>query len=341
MPERLRDTPGWRTPGERATLAPMWTWAEWIADRVTAGLGLDAERGAGAAVHFFVYDLQKIVLLVLAVAFVMALVRRALPLEALRRRLEGPAGRLLGYPAAALFGALTPFCSCSSVPIFLGFVQARFPVGVAFAFLITSPLVNEIAVALLAATFGWRFALTYAGVGVVLGVVGGLMLTALRAERWLVAEAQAPAEDDETPLVGWKARLRDAAETSLRILRKIAPWLVGALALGAAMHGFVPEGFFERVFAGTGVWTVPLASLAGLPLYVSANATVPLLDAFVSKGVPLGTALAFLLSAVGVSVPELVMLRAVMTVRLLVAFAAVVLVGTTLIGWIFNALHAG
>jgi uncharacterized protein len=320
----------------------MWTWAEYVADGVTAGVGLDAARGAGAAVHFFVYDLQKIVVLVLAVAFVMALVRRALPLEALRVRLEGRAGQILGYPAAALFGAMTPFCSCSSVPIFLGFVQARFPIGVAFAFLITSPLVNEIAVALLAATFGWGFALTYAGVGIGLGVVGGLVLTAVRAERWLVPGARALAEDEDEPApVGWRARIRDAAETSGRILRKIAPWLVGALALGAAMHGFVPEGALERAFAGTGAWTVPLASLVGLPLYVSANATVPLLDALVAKGVPLGTALAFLLSAVGVSLPELVMLRAVMTVRLLIAFSAVVLVGTTLIGWIFNALHSG
>lgn len=318
----------------------MWTWAEFAADHAVRLAGLDATRGAGAALHFFIYDLQKIVVLVAAVAFVMALVRGALPLERIRVRLEGRGGRLLGYPAAALFGALTPFCSCSSVPIFLGFVQARFPIGVAFAFLITSPLVNEIAVALMAATFGWKLALLYATAGIGLGISGGLTLTLLRAERWLVPGAVAAAEDEAAPpLVGWAARLRDAAETSLHILRQIAPWLLGALALGAGLHGFVPAGFFERAFAGTGWWTVPLASLVGLPLYVSANATVPLLDAFVAKGVPLGTALAFLLSAVGVSLPELMMLRSVMTVRLLVVFSAVVLVGTTLIGWLFNACH--
>ena len=241
---------------------------------------------------------------------------------------------------AALLGVATPFCSCSSVPVFLGFVQARFPIGVAFAFLITSPIVNEIAVALLGATFGWRFALTYAGVGIALGVAGGLALTLLRAERWLTAGAMASvAADGDPPLHGWHARLGDAAGTSARILRRILPWLLLSLALGAGMHGFVPAGFFERLFAGTGAWTVPLASLAGLPLYVSANATVPLLDAFVAKGVPLGTALAFLLSAVGVSFPELVMLRSVMTVRLLVVFSLVVLVGTTIIGWLFNTVQ--
>ena len=317
----------------------MWTWAEFIADHAVRLFGLDAAQGAGAALHFFVYDLLKIVVLIAVVAFIMALVRGALPLERIRVRLEGRGGRLLGYPAAAAFGALTPFCSCSSVPIFLGFVQARFPIGVAFAFLITSPLVNEIAVALMAATFGWKFALIYTIAGITLGISGGLVLTMLRAERWLVPGAVAPPEDEEDiPPHGWRARLIDAAETSWFILRKIAPWLLVSLALGAGLHGFVPGGFFENLFAGTGAWTVPLASLAGLPLYVSANATVPLLEAFVTKGVPLGTALAFLLSAVGVSFPELVLLRAVMTVRLLVIFSLVVLVGTTLVGWLLNAM---
>jgi uncharacterized protein len=195
-------------------------------------------------------------------------------------------------------------------------------------------------VALLGATFGWKFAFTYAGVGIGLGIFGGLALTFLHAERWLTPAALAPItpDEDDLPPSGWRARLQDAAATSLRILRRILPWLLVSLALGAGLHGFVPAGFFERLFAGTGMWTVPLASLAGLPLYVSANATVPLLDAFVSKGVPLGTALAFLLSAVGVSLPELIMLRSVMSLRLLVVFSAIVLVGTTLVGWIFNAL---
>ncbi len=317
----------------------MWTWAEWIADHAVMLAGWDAAQGAGAALHFFVYDLLKIVVLVAVVAFIMALVRGALPLERIRAALDRPGGRFFGYPSAALFGALTPFCSCSSVPVFLGFIQARFPIGVAFAFLITSPLVNEIAVALLGATFGWKFALVYALSGIALGVTGGLVLTFLRAERWLTPDAMKPPEvdDDDPPLHGLRARVFDAADTSAFILKKIAPWLLVSLGLGAAMHGFVPTGFFEGLFAGTGTWTVPLASAAGLPLYVSANATVPLLDAFVTKGVPLGTALAFLLSAVGVSFPEMVLLRSVMSVRLLTTFSALVLIGTTIIGWLFNA----
>lgn len=318
----------------------MWWWAEAVADFFVIRLaGLDRVGGWGAALHFFIYDLLKITVLILAVSFVMRLVRQALPMEKLRGWLDRPGARVLGYPAAAAFGALTPFCSCSSVPIFLGFVQARFPIGVAFAFLIASPLVNEIAVVLMGVTFGWKLAAAYAVAGVALGIGGGLVLSALRAERWLVPGAMAPVEEDDgLAPSGWRARLVDAAESSLYIFRKIAPWLLGALALGAALHGFVPAGFFERWLADTGAWSVPLASVAGLPLYVSANATIPLLEAFVAKGVPLGTALAFLLSAVGVSVPELVLLRAVMTPRLLVAFAAVVFVGTTVIGWLFNAV---
>jgi uncharacterized membrane protein YraQ (UPF0718 family) len=317
----------------------MWSWCEWIADRAVAFTGWSPATGAGAALHFFIYDLLKIVVLIAAISFVMKLVRQALPMEVLRTWLSGTHGRIFGYPAAAAFGALTPFCSCSSVPIFMGFVQARFPIGVAFAFLITSPIVNEIAFVLMGVVFGWKLALAYAAAGIGLGIAGGLALNAMHAERWLVPAATAPADEDDDIPVGWKARLFDAAETAWYILRKIGPWLVGALAFGAALHGWVPAGFFERMFAGTGAWTVPLASLIGLPLYVSANATVPLLEAFVAKGVPLGTALAFLLSAVGVSLPELVMLRSVMTVRLLVIFSAVVLVGTTLVGWLFNAWH--
>lgn len=320
----------------------MWHWAKSIADHVVNLAGLDPERGLGAAIHFFTYDLLKVVVLVLTVAFVMALVRGALPHEKLRQKLEGRTGRILGYPAAALFGALTPFCSCSSVPIFLGFVQARFPVGVAFAFLITSPLVNEIAVALMAATFGWKLALAYAAAGIGLGILGGAVLSVLRAERWLAPAVSVRSDDEEaSPPMGLKARVFAAADTSWFILKKIFPWLMAALALGAGMHGFVPDDFFEQLFAGRAAWTVPLASLAGLPLYVSANATIPLLEAFVSKGVPLGTALAFLLSAVGVSFPELVILRGVMTGRLLVLFATVVLAGTTIIGWIFNVVPLG
>lgn len=333
----MRGAAGWFVAG----CAFMWNWAEWIADRVVSLSGLTSGRGVGAALHFFTYDLLKITVLILAVAFIMGLVRMALPMERLRAWLERSPVRWLGYPAAAAFGALTPFCSCSSVPLFLGFVKARFPIGVAFAFLITSPLVNEIAVVLIGVSFGWKVAVGYAVAGIAMGILGGAVLSAVKAERWLVTGAvERPIEegDDEPAPATWGGRLREAADTSVFIYKKIFVYLIAALALGAGLHGFVPEGFFEKLLSGTGAWTVPLAALGGLPLYVSANATVPLLDAFVAKGVPLGTAMAFILSAVGVSLPELTLLRGLMTVRLLAIFSGVVLVGTTIIGWIFNAV---
>ncbi len=318
----------------------MWNWAEWIADQVLSVLRLTAGQPLGAALHFFVYDLLKITVLILAVAFVMGLVRSVLPMEKLRLWLEHSPVRWIGYPAAAAFGALTPFCSCSSVPLFLGFVKARFPIGVAFAFLITSPLVNEVAVVLIGVSFGWKVAVGYAVSGILMGVVGGLVLSAVHAERWLVPGAmEKTMDEDEEPVPDtWSGRVREAADTSVFIYKKIFLYLIAALALGAGLHGFVPEGFFEKLLSGTGAWTVPLAALGGLPLYVSANATVPLLDAFVAKGVPLGTAMAFILSAVGVSLPEMTLLRSLMSVRLLVIFSGVVLVGTTIIGWVFNAV---
>jgi uncharacterized membrane protein YraQ (UPF0718 family) len=204
--------------------------------------------------------------------------------------------------------------------------------------LITSPLVNEIAVVLIGVSFGWKVAAGYAAAGIAMGIAGGLVLSWLKVERWLVPGAveRANLESEEAVPEGWRARVKVAAEDGWFIYRKIFRYLLIALALGAGLHGFVPEGFLEKALAGTGVWSVPLASLIGLPLYVSANATVPLLDALVAKGVPLGTAMAFILSAVGVSLPELTMLRGLMTMRLLVVFSAVVLAGTTIIGWIFN-----
>lgn len=316
----------------------MWNWADWIADKTTRAAGLSPGGAWCAAAHFFVYDLLKITVLILAVAFVMGLVRAALPMERMRTWLEKSPVRWLGYPAASMFGALTPFCSCSSVPLFLGFVKTRFPIGVAFAFLITSPLVNEIAVVLIGAAFGWKMAAGYALAGMLMGVAGGVALTLLKAERWMRPEAGGVSPEQDGPPATWGGRLREAAGDSVRIYRKILGYLVFALALGAGLHGFVPEDFFGRWLAGTGAWSVPLASLAGLPLYVSANATVPLLEAFVAKGVPLGTAMAFILSAVGVSLPELMLLRGLMTARLLVVFSAVVLAGTTIIGWVFNAV---
>lgn len=356
-------------------LASIFTPLENAADAFARLCGLDPVVGAGSALAFFLYEFVKVSILILAISWAMGLVRRSLPMARVRRWLTTPVGRALGYPAAAAFGTVTPFCSCSSVPLFIGFIEAGIPVGVTFAFLITSPLVNEIVVALFLASFGWKVAALYTVSGIVLGVLGGLLLSALRAERWLTpfaralhhgaADREAPAANaataqkqsccDQTKNVapnqpcGCAAKppaapgglFAFATHESWGIYRQVLPYLALALLLGAAIHGYLPEGFFASYFRGDVWWHVPVAVVIGLPLYASANATVPILDTLVAKGVPLGTGMALIMSAVGVSLPELVLLKRVLTVRLLAWFTLIVSVGVMLVGFLFNALPTG
>jgi len=349
-------------------LASIFTPLESSADGLARICGLDPAVGAGSALAFFVYEFVKVSILILGISWIMGLVRRSLPMARVRRWLTTPTGRALGYPAAAAFGTVTPFCSCSSVPLFIGFVESGIPVGVTFAFLITSPLVNEIVFALFLASFGWKIATLYAVSGVVLGVLGGLLLNVLRAERWLTPFARGLRHDTEdNPATETKSccGAKDdgctdeptgcatkssavpvglftfATHEAWGIYRQIFAYLALALVLGAAIHGYLPEGFFAEYFRGEVWWHVPIAVLTGLPLYASANATVPILNTLVAKGVPLGTGMALIMSAVGVSLPELVLLKRVLTMRLLAWFTLIVSVGVVLIGYLFNALPVG
>ena len=372
---------------------------EWVADQLTTWCGLDPSAGAGAAIAFFIYELGKVSVLILAISWCMALVRRSLPVERMRAWLGTPTGRLLGYPASAAFGSVTPFCSCSSVPLFIGFIEARLPVGIALAFLITSPLVNEIVVALFLASFGWQVALVYVLAGISLGVTGGWVLQRMHAERWLTDFAQRKTRavaaqpmvfHDSAPTVSAKhsaavsstccsggttttvatavaekpcgccqssadtsstnepngddskppadSAFRFANHEARDIYVGVLPYLAIALVIGAGIHGFVPEHAFATWFATGRWWDVPAAVVLGFPLYASASATVPILETLVAKGVPLGTGMAFIMSAVGVSVPELVILKRVMTGRLLAAFSLTVGLGVVLVGTLFNFL---
>ena len=378
--------------------ASLFTPVEAGADALVRACGLDPLSGAGGALAFFVYEFIKVSVLILAISWAMALVRRSLPMEHVRRWLTTPRGRLLGYPAAAAFGAVTPFCSCSSVPLFIGFIEAGIPIGVTFAFLITSPLVNEIVVALFLASFGWKVAALYTGAGIALGIVGGLVIQALRGEQWLSAFARTlrasggatPGKPcccgggggcDEKPAAAAAPKfvatspmvfkpgapsaasgpfiavkstpgrrpaprrepgaLAFATGEAWGIYRQIVVYLLIALVIGAGIHGYLPEGFFAESFSTGAWWHVPMATAIGLPLYASANATVPILETLVAKGVPLGTGMALIMSAVGVSLPELVLLKRVMTVRLLALFSLVVCVGVMAVGFLFNALPPG
>lgn len=314
--------------------------ADWL---VYGIFGLDAASQLGAAVNFFFYDTIKILLLLFIISAIMGLVNAYLPIERLRNFLT--TRKLFGfqYLFAALFGAITPFCSCSSIPLFIGFVKGGIPLGVTFAFLITSPLVNEVAIAMFLGTFGLKATLVYVISGIMLGVIGGWVLERFNLEKYLspwVRQIQAQSEmeseqweEAHVPLIKRvPIILRDAWD----IVRGVLVYVIIGIALGAAMHGFVPEGFFEEYLSADKWYNVPLAVILGVPMYAGAAGIVPVIQVFVAKGMPIGTAIAFMMAVVGLSIPEATMLKKVMTWRLIGIFFGVVTLFIILSGYIFN-----
>lgn len=306
-------------------------------------LGLDRGAATGEAVNFFLYDTVKILLLLALMVYLMAFWRAGLQTERLRAKLAGTK-RGLGYLLGAVFGAVTPFCSCSSIPLFLGFTTAGLPLGIAMSFLIASPMINEIAVVLLGGLLGWPFAAAYVAAGLLAAVAGGAIMDALKAERWLRRPEQKPGLTELRPLRGlppritFEGRHRFALSECRSIFRRVGPWVVAGVGIGALLHGFVPEEWVTERLGSGRWWTVPLAVAAGVPLYANVTGIVPVLESLLLKGVPTGTALAFCMSTVAVSLPELLMLRQVMRPRLLALFIAVLAVFCTFTGWLLNAL---
>jgi len=323
----------------------MFTWIEWLADRLIFGLlGLAPDTHLGAALHFFVYDTVKILLLLFLITFVMGIVNAYFPVERLRSFLQR--NRLFGleYLLASIFGAVTPFCSCSSVPLFIGFVRGGIPIGVTFAFLITSPLVNEVALALFLGMFGLETTLIYAGSGILLGAVGGWVLGRLGVERYLSDWVQKMAEqpvltgDFEENGQTFRQRLPGITQEALSIVRGVLLYVIVGIGIGAAMHGYVPEGFFEQYLGGGQWWTVPLAVILAVPMYANAAGIVPVIQVFVAKGIPLGTAIAFMMGTIGLSLPEATLLKKVMTMKLILIFFGVVTTFIILSGLLFNLI---
>ena len=310
-------------------------------------LGLAPESTAGGAVRFFVYDTVKILLLLGLMVYGVAFARAGLRTERLRARLAGTR-RGVGYALGAAFGAVTPFCSCSSIPLFVGFTTAKIPFGITMSFLITSPMINEIAVIMLGSLLGWPFALAYVATGMLAGIAGGLFMDAIRADRWLRPLAKPKPGLVElrpicacgaapSPRPSWEERHRFALGETRNIFRKVAPWAVAGVGVGALLHGYVPEAWVVEHLGAGQWWTVPVAAAAGIPLYANVTGVVPVLESLLLKGVPAGTALAFCLGTVAVSLPELLMLRQVMRGKLLALFLGVLFVFCTLAGWLFNA----
>ena len=316
--------------------------ADWL---VYSVIGLDGTTAWGGAVNFFVYDSLKILLLLFCISTVMGIVNAYFPIERLRNYLVSHRLYGLQYLLASVFGAITPFCSCSSIPLFIGFVKGGIPLGVTLAFLITSPLVNEVAVAMFLGSFGLRATLIYVVSGILLGCLGGIVLGRMHLEPYLsdwVKQVQAQSERQsaqwERDNAAFFQRLPAIVSDAGRIVRSVWGYVLIGIGVGAFMHGFVPEGFFEQYMSRDNWYAVPLSVLLAVPMYANAAGIVPVVEVFVAKGIPLGTAIAFMMAVVGLSLPEATLLKKVMTWRLIAVFFATVTLLIVFSGYMFNFL---
>jgi len=316
--------------------------ADWLTYQI---FGLTKGTKFADAIHFFIEDTSKILVLLLVMIYLIALVRASLNVERVRDYLSGKK-RIVGYLMGSIFGAITPFCSCSSIPVFLGFTSAGIPLGITMAFLITSPLVNEIAILLLISLLGWKFTLLYVSAGMAIGIFSGWLLDLFGAERWLqpfAAKALANANNtqingrnDVVSKITVKQRHTFAKNETSDIYRRVWKWVLIGVGVGAALHGYVPEGWIESHLGDRQWWSVPASVVIGIPLYSNATGVIPIMESLLRNGLPVGTTLAFCMSTVAASIPEFVMLKQVMQWRLLAILFFLLLSAFTLIGWIFN-----
>jgi uncharacterized protein len=303
-------------------------------------LGLDETSRSGSAVHFFLYDTAKILLLISGLIFVIAMARAAVPAERIRD-LVGARHVAVGFLLAAGLGAITPFCSCSSVPLFIGFVAAGVPLGVTLTFLITSPLINQVGVVMLAGMVGWEIAALYVLTGMTMAIAAGVLLSRFDLDRWIepfVHEVAVPVSSADGGKPTLADRVDAARDETRDIVRTVLPYVLVGIAIGAGIHGWVPAEFFAETGVADSPWSVPVATLAGVPLYANVAGVVPLVDAVYSKGLGLGTAMAFMMSVVALSLPALILLKRVMRLPLLIVFTAVVTLGIMAIGLLFDVI---
>lgn len=323
----------------------MFDWIQDMADwLIYSVIGIPAETKLGTALNFFVYDTVKILLLLFLIVFIMGIISSNFPIEKLKDYLNRKKLYGLEYLFASIFGAITPFCSCSSVPLFIGFVQGGVPLGVTFSFLITSPLVNEIAIAMFIGMFGIKATLIYVTSGILLGTVGGWLLGKLKLEPLLsdwvksILERKMQQGEYQEEKLTLRQKLPVITREAIDIVKGVIIYVIIGIGIGAAMHGYVPENFFGTYLGGGQWWTVPLAVLVAVPMYANAAGVVPIIQVFVSKGVALGTAIAFMMATVGLSIPEATLLKKVMTMKLIAIYFGVVTLFIIISGFLFNII---
>jgi uncharacterized membrane protein YraQ (UPF0718 family) len=311
--------------------------SRWIA---FAALGLAPGSRLGESVAFFAYDTPKVLLLLTLIVFVIGIVRSFFTAERTRAILAGKR-ESVGNVLAASLGVVTPFCSCSAVPLFIGFVEAGVPLGVTLSFLISAPMVNEVALVLLFGLFGWKVAALYLGTGLLIAIVAGFLLGRMKLERhvepWVYESMNADVGFEEERL-GFLGRVHQGLEAVRDVVGKVWPWVIAGIAVGAGIHGYVPEGLLAGFMGKSAWWSVPAAVAIGVPMYSNAAGIIPVVEALLGKGAALGTVLAFMMAVIGLSLPEIVILRKVLRPPLIGAFVGIVASGILLVGWLFNAV---
>lgn len=318
--------------------------ADWLAYTI---FGLRADSRLGSAVQFFIEDTTKIFFLLVVMIYFIALLRASLNIEKVRDYLAKK-NRFIGYFMGSIFGAITPFCSCSSIPVFLGFTSGGIPVGITMAFLLTSPLINEVAVLLLLSLVGIEITLIYILTGLVIGTLGGVFLDFIHAERLLqpfalkAYQQSSPSTDstaENIPKLSFKQRHEFAKGELWDILIRVWKWIFIGVGLGAALHGYVPVSWIDANLGDGQWWSVPMAVLIGIPLYSNATGVIPIMESLITKGLPIGTTMAFCMSTVAASFPEFILLKQVMTWRLLAIIFMMLITSFTLMGWTLNAIY--
>jgi uncharacterized membrane protein YraQ (UPF0718 family) len=322
----------------------MFDWTQSFSDwLIYSILGIAQNSNLGNALNFFVYDTLKILVLLFLITFLMGIVNAYFPIDRIQNFLSRHKMYGLEYFIASTFGAVTPFCSCSSVPLFIGFIKGGIPLGVTFAFLVTSPLVNEVAVAIFLGMFGLKTTAIYVTSGILLGVVSGLILGKLNLEplltdwvRQIWEKAESERDIFELEKKTFLQRVPEITREAFGIVKSVVLYVILGIAIGAAMHGYVPEAFFEQ-YIGKDTWyAVPLAVILGVPMYANATGIIPIIQVFVAKGIPIGTSLAFMMAVVGLSIPEATLLKKVMSIKLITIFFGVVTICIIISGYMFN-----
>ena len=311
------------------------TLISWCLDNV---IQLQQGSKLSGALNFFIYDSIKIIFLLFVMIFAIGILRSYISANSIRKSLTGKKAGV-GNVIASMFGAATPFCTCSSIPLFMGFIEAGVPLGVAFSFLITSPIVNEYMAVIMFSVFGWRITLYYVIAGIVLGIIGGLILGKMKLEKNLVKDMVKTAQNvSETKYRNFRGRINFGYNEAICIVKKVWIYVLIGVGLGAVLHGYVPQEFLQNLVSKTGFFSVPLATLMGVPLYANCAAIIPIALVLVQKGIPLGTVLSFMMATAALSLPEAVILRRVMNLKLIGIFFGIVALFIMVIGYLFNWL---